>query len=139
MQRIKYTVPEIYSKLLSIPGIGTILGLTIMLETGPLSRFPDVGNYVSYCRKVPSKWISNEKAKGKGNKKSGNKYLAWAFSEAAEIARRYHPEPRAFYNRKMQKTNLMIAHSSLAHKLSRAAYCVMRDQVEFNPEKLFAS
>jgi len=38
---------------------------------------------------VPSKWTSNHKTKGKGNKKNGNKYLAWAFSEAAELARRY--------------------------------------------------
>ena len=135
----KVALREPYTKLLTIPGVGTILGLTIMLETGPLNRFDKVGNYVSYCRKVSSKWVSNEKAKGKGNKKSGNKYLAWAFSEAAEIARRYHPEPRAYYNRKMQKTNLMTAHSALAHKIARAAYYVMRDQVAFNPKKLFAS
>ncbi len=73
-----------------LAGIGKTLGLTIMLETGPISRFAQVGNYCSYCRKVSTKWISNDKKKGKGNKKSGNKYLAWAFSEAAEIARRYY-------------------------------------------------
>ena len=78
-----------------------------MLETGPISRFAKVGNYGSYCRKVSSKWISNDKTKGKGNKKSGNKYLAWAFSEAAEFARRIHPEARTYYNRKMQRTNFM--------------------------------
>ncbi len=96
-----------------------------------------VGNYVSYCRKISSKWTSNGKAKGKGNKKNGNKYLAWAFSEAAEFARRYHKEARAYYNRKMQKTNFMCAHNALAHKLARAAYYVIRDQVPFMPEKLF--
>ena len=93
----------------------------------------------SYCRKVSTKWISNDKKKGKGNKKSGNKYLAWAFSEAAEIARRYYPEARAFYQRKMQKTNAMIAHQALAHKLARAAYYMMRDGVPFIPEKIFRS
>ena len=66
-----------YEKLQSVFGIGKILALTIMLETGPISRFAKVGNYVSYCRKVSSKWLSNDKVKGKGNKKSGNKYLAW--------------------------------------------------------------
>jgi transposase len=129
---------ESYKYLLTLPGIGKVLALTIMLETGALSRFAKVGNYVSYCRKVSSRWVSNEKAKGKGNKKNGNKYLAWAFSEAAEFARRYHAEPRAYYNRKMQKTNFMVAHSALAHKLARAAYYVMRDQVPYRPEKLFA-
>lgn len=129
---------EPYRNLLTIPGVGKILALTIMLETGPICRFPNVGNYASYCRKVSSKWISNDKAKGKGNKKSGNKYLAWAFSEAAELGRRFHEEPRAYYHRKMQKTNFMTAHAALAHKLARAAYYVMRDGVPFAPEKLFA-
>jgi len=126
-----------YSKLLGLPGVGKILGLTIMLETGPISRFAHVGNYASYCRKVATKWISNDKKKGKGNKKSGNKYLAWAFSEAAVIARRTSAEARTYYQRKMQKTNAMVAHQALAHKLARAAYYIMRDGVDFMPEKLF--
>jgi len=126
-----------YTFLLTIPGVGKILGLTIMLETGPIERFNKVGDYVSYCRKVSSKWISNEKKKGKGNVKSGNKYLAWAYSEAAEIARRYYEEPRTYYNRKMHKTNLMVAHNALAHKLARAAYYIMKDGVSFMPEKIF--
>lgn len=126
-----------YNYLLTIPGVGKIIGLTIMLETGPITRFNKVGNYVSYCRKVSSKWISNDKVKGKGNKKSGNKYLAWAFSEAAELARRLYPEPRAYYNRKMQRTNKMVAYNALSHKLARAAYYIMRDGVPFMPEKCF--
>jgi transposase len=135
----KVALREPYAQLVTIHGVGKILGLTIMLETGPISRFDKAGNYVSYCRKVSSKWISNDKGKGKGNRKNGNKYLAWAFSEAAELARRYYPEARAFYNRKLKHTNVAIAHGALAHKLARAAYYVMRDQVPFMPEKLFAS
>jgi len=134
----KVEVKDSYRYLLTLPGVGKILALTIMLETGPISRFAKVGNYVSYCRKVSSQWISNEKAKGKGNKKNGNKYLAWAFSEAAELGRRYHSGARAYYTRKMQRTNFMVAHSALAHKLARAAYYIMRDQVPFSSEKLFA-
>jgi transposase len=68
-----------------------------------------VGNLSSYCRKVPTKRTSNNKKKGKGNKKNGNKYLAWAFSEAAELARRYDDHARAFYNRKAAKENFMVA------------------------------
>jgi transposase len=109
-----------------------------MLETGPITRFAKVGNYVSYCRKVSSQWISNDKTKGKGNRKSGNKYLAWAFSEAAEISRRYSKEPRAFYNKKMQKTNVPVAHNALSHKLAKAAFYMIRDGVPFMPEKCFA-
>ena len=135
----KIELQKPYQYLLSIPGIGKILGLTIMLETGPVERFEKVGNYVSYCRKVSTRWTSNDKTKGKGNKKNGNKYLAWAFSEAAEFSRRYDEKARAYYNRKMAKTNFMVAHNALAHKLARAAYHVMKDQVPFMPDKLFAS
>ena len=127
-----------FKYLETIPGIGKILGLTIMLETGPIERFNKVGNYASYCRAVSSKWTSNDKAKGKGNKKNGNKYLCWAFSEAAEFARRYDDKARAYYNRKLGKTNFMIAHCALAHKLARAAYYVIKDQVPFMAEKTFS-
>jgi len=133
----KVKLKSSYKKLLSVYGIGKVLAMTIMMETGPISRFPKAGNYVSYCRKVSSKWISNDKVKGKGNKKSGNKYLAWAYSEAAEIARRCYQDARGFYDRKRQKTNIMVAHNALAHKLAKASYFVMRDDVFFTPEKLF--
>ena len=133
----KIRLKEEYRYLLTLYGVGKILSLTIMLETGPISRFETVGDYVSYCRKVPSQWTSKGKRKGSGNSKNGNKYLAWAYSEASEYARQLYPEPRAYYNRKMQKTNAAVAHSALANKLSRAGYYVMRNQVPFEPEKLF--
>ena len=49
--------------LQSVPGIGDILSLTIMLETGDINRFATPGNYASYCRRVSSKRISNGKKK----------------------------------------------------------------------------
>jgi transposase len=126
-----------YTKLLDLPGVGKIVALTIQLETGPACRFLKVGNYASYCRKVQSRWFSNEKLKGKGNAKNGNKYLAWAFSEAAEHARRFHPASRTFYNRKLNQGNAAMAHNALAHKLARAAYYIMRDNVPFEEAKMF--
>ena len=133
----KIQLQEAFRYLETVPGVGKILALTIMLETGPVDRFPEVGNYVSYCRKVPTEWKSNGKTKGRGNKKNGNKYLAWAYSEAAEFARRHDQVARAYYNRKEARTNFMVAHSALAHKLARAAYYVMRDQVVFDHQKCF--
>ncbi|HIK10750.1 MAG TPA: IS110 family transposase [Oscillatoriaceae cyanobacterium M33_DOE_052] len=133
----RIALKEAYRYLLTLPGVGKILALTIMLETGPISRFETVGDYVSYCRKVPSQWMSNGKWKGSGNRKNGNKYLSWAYAEASEFARRLYPEPRAYYDRKMQKTNAAVAHSALSNKLARAGYYVIRDQVPFRPEKLF--
>ena len=127
-----------YDLLLSMPGVGRVLALTIMMETGPIGRFAKVGNYVSYCRKVPAGRFSNEKKKGTGNRKNGNKYLSWAYAEASELARRLDAESRAYYDRKRRQTNAPIAHSALAHKLARAAYHIMREEVPFMPEKTFA-
>jgi transposase len=128
--------PE-YVGLLTLPGVGEILGLTIMLETGPISRFAGVGNYVSYCRKTESVWTSNNKVKGRGNCKNGNKYLSWAYSEAAVHAFRWNKSCRRFYDRKLNQRGCAVAHNALAHKLARAAYYIMRDNVSFDEAKLF--
>jgi transposase len=127
-----------YDLLLTMPGVGRVLALTIIMETGPIERFMKVGNYVSYCRKVPAGRFSNDKKKGNGNRKNGNKYLSWAYAEAAELARRFDSKAREYYDRKRKRTNAPIAYSALAHKLSRAAYHIMRDKVPFMPEKTFA-
>jgi transposase len=127
-----------YDLLLSMPGVGRVLALTIMMETGPINRFKKVGNYVSYCRKVPSGRFSNEKKKGSGNRKNGNKYLSWAYAEAAGLARRLDAEARVYHDRKRRRTNTPIAYGALAHKLARAAFYIMRDGVPFMHEKAFA-
>jgi len=124
--------------LLSVDGIGKILGLTIMLETGDITRFEKVGDYASYGRCVESKKMSNGKKKGKGNQKNGNKYLSWAFVEAAHFAIRFNSKIKGFYDRKKTKTKNVIAIKAVAHKLARACYYIMRDQVCFDVEKAFA-
>ena len=72
----KLKIRKEFIKLLTMPGIGQILGLTIMLEVGHIDRFPTVGDYSSYCRCVRSIRTSNGKITGYGNRKSGNKYLS---------------------------------------------------------------
>jgi len=77
MQQLKIQVEEIedfvlsyckqntpFSIITSTPGIGKILGMTILLETGPIERFAQVRNYSSYARCVPTNKISNGKSKG---------------------------------------------------------------------------
>jgi len=126
-----------FEMLTTTPGIGLILGLTIMLEVGDIGRFDKVGNYASYCRCVDSKRVSNGKKKGENNKKNGNKYLAWAYVEAAHFAKRYIPKAQRFYQQKMAKSNGAVATKALANKLARASYFIMRDQVPFDEDMLF--
>ena len=46
--RVKLT-PH-YKRLTNVPGIGRVLSMTIMLETGPIARFPGPGNYAYSSR-----------------------------------------------------------------------------------------
>ena len=128
--------PE-FKHLLTMPGIGDILGMTIMLEVGDIYRFPTVGDYSSYCRCVKSERFSNKKKKGEGNRKNGNKYLARAYVEASHFAGRHYQEPRSFYQKKSAKKNGIVATKALSNKLARASYYVMRDQVPFDMNQLF--
>ena len=132
----KFKMRKEFVKLLTVPGVGQILGLTIMLEVGHIDRFPTVGDYSSYCRCIRSIRTSNGKVTGYGNSRNGNKYLSWAYIEAAHFARRYHETIRSFYERKMARTNKIVAIKAVSHKLARASYYVMRDGVDYDQARL---
>lgn len=127
-----------FKYILTIPGIGDILAFTIMLEVGEITRFPKVGNYSSYCRCVKSERLSNGKKKDENNKRNGNRYLAWAYVEAANFAIRHSPKAQSFYHRKKAKTNRIVAIKALSNKLARASYYIIRDQVPYNTDRLFS-
>ena len=135
-ERIKLRVE--FSFLKTVPGIGQTLALTIMLETGEIKRFCTVGDFASYCRCVGSQKISNGKKKGQGNTKNGNKYLAWAFVEAAHFAIRYNARVKSFYQKKKAKSHAILALKAVAHKLCRACYYIIKDRVAFDVTKAFA-
>ncbi len=139
-QRLRQCVglrPE-FRLLTSVPGIGPTLATLIMLEVGTIERFAAVGNFASYARCVDSARISNGKKKGQGNVKNGNAYLAWAFVEAANFARRYCVEAQRFYERKKARTNGVVATKALAHKLARACYHMLKEQKPFDVKRCFA-
>jgi transposase len=127
-----------YALLNSMPGIGQVLATLILLETGPIERFAAAGNFASYARCVNSAHTSNGKKKGEGNTKNGNKYLSWAFVEAANFALRYCAEAKRFYERKKAKTNNVVAIKALAHKLARACFHILKEKKPFDVKRCFA-
>jgi transposase len=133
----KVKLNKSFKNLMTIPGIGNILAMTIMLEVGDIGRFDKVGNFTSYCRCVPSRRLSDGKSKGTGNRKNGNRYLNWAFIEAAHLTRRHSQRFRNYYNRKVAQTNTSVATKALGNKLARICYYILRDQVPFR-EDLFS-
>jgi transposase len=135
--RTRIQSTPLYELLQTVDGIGPILAQTILLETGDIGRFPSVGDYASYCRCVDSTKVSNGKRKGQGNVKNGNPYLAWAYAEAAHFARRFNLKVQRYYQRKQAQTNVTVAHKTVAHKLARACYHMMRHQAPFDAAKAF--
>jgi len=132
----KVKLNKSFHNLMTVPGIGNILAMTIMLEVGDIGRFAKVSNFTSYCRCVPSRRLSDGKSKGTGNRKNGNRYLSWAFIEAAHLTRRYNQRFRNYYNRKSAQTNTSVATKALGNKLARICYYIMQDQVSFREELL---
>ena len=130
----KVKLDKAFEQLMSVPGIGFILATTIMLEVGDISRFAKVGNFASYCRCVSSQRLSDGKSKGSGNRKNGNRYLSWAFVEAAQLGRRYSQRFCRYYDRKAAQTNTIVATKALSNKLARICYYIIRDQVPFKEE-----
>jgi transposase len=132
--RKKVKLKKAFHNLKTVPGIGDILALTIMLEVGNINRFSKVGNFTSYCRCAPSQRLSDGKSKGHGNRKNGNRYLSWAFTEAVHLGRRHNERFRRYYNRKVAQANTSLATKALGNKLARICYYIMRDQVPFREE-----
>lgn len=127
----------LYAKLLTLPGIGKILGMTITMEVGEISRFKTDGDFASYCRTVDARRLSNGKQKGENNQKCGNQYLSWAFVEAANFAKRYDEDCRRWYDRKAAKTSTVLATKALACKLAKAAWHVMAKNTDYDPRRMF--
>lgn len=123
--------------LTSIPGVGKILASTIVLETGTIERFASPGHYASYARCVNTEKVSNGKLKGRGNKRNGNKYLAWAFMEAAHYAAIWSPEIKRFYQKRRIKRHLLVAKKTVANKLARASYHMLKKQEPFEVKRAF--
>lgn len=128
-----------YDRLGTLPGVGRILGMTITMEVGEISRFKTAGNFASYCRAVDSKRTSNQKSKGDNNRKCGNKYLGWAFVEAANFAKRYDEPCRRWFDRKAARTSTVLATKALACKLAKAAWHVMTGNVDYDGQRVFGT
>jgi transposase len=126
-----------YQRLLTLPGVGWILGMTITMEVGEIGRFKTPGNFASYCRTVDAQRLSNGKKKGDNNQKCGNKYLAWAFVEAANFAKRSDPRCRRWFDRTAAKVGTVVATKALACKLAKAAWYLMAHDVAYDEARMF--
>lgn len=131
-----------FSLLQTIPGVGKILALTIFYEVGEIERFGSAKQFCSYARVVPGVAQSGSVTRRGRGSKQGNPQLKWAFMQAAAIAVRFYPDVRKFRQthlaRRRSKARKLISMSIVAHKLATGAYHVLKGQVPFRKELMFA-
>ena len=125
--------------LRSIHGVGQILALVMLYEIHDISRFESVQDFASYCRLVKCSHESAGKKKGTGGAKIGNAHLKWAFSEAAVLFIRYNPPAKKLVDNLAKLHGKGKAIGIMAHKLARAIYYMLKNNVPFNLEKFMAT
>jgi hypothetical protein len=67
----------------TLPGIGVILSATIALEVGDIGRFLSAERLASYSGTVPRVHSSGDRTRYGRTRPDVNRYLKWAFAEAA--------------------------------------------------------
>jgi len=127
-----------YRRLCTLPGIGVILAMTITMETGDVQRFKSPGDFASYCRTVQARRLSNQKEKGRNNRKCGNKHLSWAFVEGANFAKRFDEHCRRWFDRKAARSGTVLATKALACKMAKAAWHLMKHDSDYDAQRMFA-
>lgn len=104
----------------------------------PIERFPSVNDYASCTRCVPSNKLGNGKKKGEGNRKNGNKYLGYAFMEAAHYSAIWEPKIKRYYQRKSDRTHKLVAKKAVANKLAKACHHMLTRNESFDVNRAFA-
>ncbi len=134
----KYHDRNALSILLTVPGIGKMLGLTILYETHTIKRFPSAQKFSSYSRLVKCQRTSNGKSTGDGNNKIGNPHLKWAFSEIIIHAQKESERIKRYYERLKSKHGKGKAKSIIAHKFGVAVYYMLKNGEAFDEEKFLS-
>jgi len=125
--------------LRSIRGIGQILALVMIYEIHDIKRFETIQDFASYCRLVKCSHESAGKKMGTGGAKIGNAHLKWAFSEGAVLFVRHNPSAKKLFDDLVKLHGKGKALAILAHKLARAIYYMLKNNVPFSLERFLAT
>jgi transposase len=139
LKSAKHHDPNALYLLQTVHGIGKILSLVILYEVHDISRFPTVGDFVSYSRLVACAKESAGKQHGTSGRKIGNMHLKWAFSEAAVIFLRGNPQGMKYKQRLEHRYGKSKALSILAHRLGRAVYFMLTRECAFNMKRFLSN
>ena len=142
-QRLKelVEVTESMQWLLTLPGVGVILAATIALEIGEIQRFPSAMHLASYSGTTPRVHASGGKVRYGPLRVDVNRYLKWAFVEAANsvaVNQARCPERHVsqLYRRLRQHKGHAKAIGAVARHLAEAAFHVLRGKQMYQDPSL---
>jgi transposase len=117
--------------LRSMPGIGFLLSIVISLEVGDVSRFSGPEKLASYSGTTPRVHASGGKVRYGSLRPDVNRYLKWAFVEAANtisINRKLWPKRHTvqLYERIRKRKGHSKAVGAVARHLAEATYWILK-------------
>ena len=128
--------PATFMLLKTIPGVGRILGMTMLYEICTVERFPRVQEFMSYARLVrPPKTSAGKHTGPSSGKKIGNAHLKWALSEAMTLLVRHSPAAKDRLARLESKYGPGKARSILTARLGRSVYHMMKKGEAFDIDR----
>jgi transposase len=118
--------------LISLPGMGPILGAEFLVCVGDVSAFESADRLAAYAGLVPAARDSGKRVGNDKRMRGGNKILKRVFYQSAFSSLRSTPESRAFYDRKRAEgkrhTQALIA---LARRRVNVLWAMLRDGTTF--------
>ena len=131
--------PEI-QLLMTVPGVGPILAVVIALEVGDVARFATAEKLAAYAGTTPRVHASGGKARFGRLRPDVNRYLKWAFVEAANAiclmrGRKPHRHASRLYERIALRKGHPKAIGAVARHLAEATYWILSKQEPYREPK----
>jgi transposase len=122
--------------VMSLPGVGRILGIVILLEVGDVHRFPDAAHLAGYAGTTPRVSASGGKVHFGRLRSDVNHYLKWAYTEAADVICQHrahwpHRHVSQLYTRVRHRKNHQKAIGAVARHLAEATYWILTKEVSY--------
>ena len=125
-----FSKTQMVVRLMTVPGIGFILAVTIANEIGDIGRFASAPRLASYSGTVPRVHSSGGHTRFGKLRNDVNHYLKWAFSEAANSTAVNHKRfpnkhTSQLYSRIREKKGHAKAVGAVARHLAEATFYIL--------------
>lgn len=132
---------DIMTLLMTMPGIGFILSVVIALEIGDINRFASAEHLASYSGTTPRIHQSGDKTRYGKVRSDVNRYLKWAYAEAANsisLNQNVYPDRHVtkLYKKIKMRKNSPKAKGAVARHLAEATYHVWKTEKEYRDPSL---